>query len=412
MAGVTFVAASSGAVEITQGLLTLENVDISAANGRRALQMRGALELLAPPNQSTPERTSLDAAARERLAALGYTGGVADVKEGSPLPDPKDKVKVYALITSAKAAAKAGRLPEAIAQMRAVVEQDPGIMDAYIGLGDWLIRSQQPASAVAAYKRALALKVDDEVAFGKLVGACRTAGAGREALRALDVFRAGLDANPRNPQAWYQLAVQALELGETKTAEAALLRALEVNPRLAQAHNALAALAYTRGELDVAEKRVREALAITPDLPTGRYNLGRVLEAHGQLAQAIEMYKAELSTNPKHGRAHLRLAQILKRQGDHAGYLDSLRRGVEQAPDSGACYFLLAHERLRAGDAEEASRLARRGLQLEPASELSPLGHYVLADVYGARGQAALAATELARGRRLEAASAEHTGSD
>ena len=370
------------------------------------------MESLAPPSQRAQERTSLDAAARERLAALGYTGSVADVKEGARLPDPKEKVEVYALIASAKAAAKAGRLQEAIAQMRAVVQQDPDIMDAHIGLGDWLLRSQQPAAAVAAYKRALALKVDDEVAFGKLVSACRAAGGEQEALRALDVFRAGLDANPRNPQAWYQLAVQALELRQTKTAEDALLRALEVNPRLAQAQNALAALAYARGELDVAEKRVHEALAITPQLPTARYNLGRMLEARGQLAQAIEMYRAELSTNPRHGRAHLRLAQILKRQGDHAGYVDSLRLGVEQAPQSGGCYFLLAHERLRAGDVEEALRLARRGLELEPASEISPLGHYVLADVYRSRGQSALASTELARARRLEAASGPRSGSD
>ncbi|HSD29394.1 MAG TPA: tetratricopeptide repeat protein, partial [Vicinamibacteria bacterium] len=156
----------------------------------------------------------------------------------------------------------------------------------------------------------------------------------------------------------------------------------------------------------------REALAITPDLPTARYNLGRVLEAREQLAQAVQMYQAELSTNPRHGRAHLRLAQILKRQGDHAGYVDRLRRGVEQAPESGGCYFLLAHEQLRAGDAEDALRLARRGLELEPASELSPLGHYVLADVYRSRGQAALASAEVARARRLEAASGRRPGSD
>lgn len=389
-----------------------ETVDISAENGPRAERMRAAMESLAPPGQRAPERTSVDAETRERLAALGYADGVADVKEGARLPDPKDKVAVYALITSAKAAAKAGRLPEAIAQMRAVVQQDPGIMDAHIGLGDWLLRSQQPAAAVAAYKRALALKADDEVAFGKLVSACRAAGDEREALRALDAFRAGLDANPRNPQAWYQLAVQALELAQTKTAEDALLRALAVNPRLAHAHNALAALAFARGELDVAERRVQEALAITPQLPTARYNLGRVLEARGQLAQAIEMYQAELSTNPRHGRAHLRLAQILERQGDHAGHVDRLRRCVEQAPGSGGCYFLLAHARLRAGDVEEASRLARRGLELEPASEISPLGHYVLADVYRARGQSALASAELARARRLQAASTERSGSD
>jgi arylsulfatase A-like enzyme/Tfp pilus assembly protein PilF len=389
-----------------------EKRDVSAANGLRAERMRAALGSLAPPDQPAPERKALDAGARERLAALGYAGGAVDVKEGALLPDPKDKVGVYALMTSAKTAAKAGHVQEAIAQMREVVAQDPGIMDAHIGLGDWLLKAQQPAAAVAAYKRALALKVDDEVAFGKLVGACRVAGNEREALRAIEVFRAGLDANPRNPQAWYQLAVQALEMGQAKTAEDALQRALDVNPRLAQALNALAALAYSRGDLDEADKRVREALAVTPHLETARYNLGRVLEARGQLAEAAAMYRAELATNPRHGRAHLRLAQILKHQGDQAGYLEVLRRGVEQAPQSGGCYFLLAHERLKAGAVDEALRLARRGLELEPVSEISPLGHYVLADIYRDRGQAGLAASELARARRLEAGSKQGSGTD
>lgn len=389
-----------------------ETVDISAANGARAERMRAALESLAPSSERAAEPANLDAATRERLAALGYVGGVVDVQEGARLPDPREKVEVYALINSAKAAATAGRMQEAIERMRTVVERDPYIMDAHIGLGDWLGSEQQPAAAVAAYKRALALKVDDEVAFSKLVSACRAAGMEAEAVRALEVFRSGLEANPRNPQAWYQLAVQALELGQTKTAEEALLRALEVNPRLAHAHNALAALAYARGDLDVAEKRSREALAINGELPTARYNLGRVIEARGHLGQAAQMYQAELSANPRHGRAHLRLARIRERQGDHAGYVDGLRRGIEQAPESGGSYFLLAHERLRAGDINEATRLARRGLELEPSSELSPLGHYVLADVYRARGLTAQASRELARARRLEAASTQGSRSN
>ena len=98
---------------------------------------------------------SLDAETRERLAALGYVGGGADVKEGGNLPDPREKVEVFALFISAKAAAKAGRLQDAIAQMRTVVRQDPNIIDAHIGLGDWLLSRRQPAAAVAAYKRAL-----------------------------------------------------------------------------------------------------------------------------------------------------------------------------------------------------------------------------------------------------------------
>ena len=43
------------------------------------------------------------------------------------------------------------------------------------------------------------------------------------------------------------------------------------------------------------------------------------------------------------------------------------------------------------------------GLKLAPASEMAPLGHYVLADVYNRRGRPGDAAREVAMARSLEA---------
>ena len=389
-----------------------EKADIVA--GERAARRADArgMESLAPAGQKAPEPASLDPAARERLAALGYAGGVADVKEGARLPDPREKVEVYALMTSAKAAANEGRLKEAIALMRTVVEKDPDIMDAHVGLGDWLLRSGQPAAAVAAYKRALALKVDDEVAFGKLVAASRAAGDEREALRALEVFRAGLDANPRNPQAWYELALKALELGQTKAARGRAFPRGGGEPAPRPRPQRAGRARLREGEIDVAEKRVREALAISPGSRPPATTWGacsrrgasspRRRRCTGPSWPPTRGTAARFSGWPRSSSG----------KGDEAGSVATLRRCLAQAPESGGCHLLLAHERLRAGDIEEAMRLARRGLELEPASEISPLGHYVLADIYRGRGQASLASTELARARRLQAAAAGRSGSD
>jgi tetratricopeptide (TPR) repeat protein len=77
---------------------------------------------------------------------------------------------------------------------------------------------------------------------------------------------------------------------------------------------------------------------------------------------------------------------------------------VEQAPEFGPCYWYLAREELNRGRLDEAADLARRGLQAQPVSDVAPLGHYVLADVYNRRGEPAKAQEELSKARKLEAA--------
>jgi hypothetical protein len=77
---------------------------------------------------------------------------------------------------------------------------------------------------------------------------------------------------------------------------------------------------------------------------------------------------------------------------------------VSKAPDFGACYWYLAREELGAGRLQEAADLARRGLEAQPVSEVAPLGHYVLADVYTRQGEPARAQEEVGKAQRLEAA--------
>ena len=51
---------------------------------------------------------------------------------------------------------------------------------------------------------------------------------------------------------------------------------------------------------------------------------------------------------------------------------------------------------------DEAARLAKKGLEFAPKSEMAPLGHYVLADIYNRQGRPREAAQEAERGRELE----------
>jgi arylsulfatase A-like enzyme/Flp pilus assembly protein TadD len=383
-----------------------ETKNIYRGFSARAENLRLRLEELTRQESGvTPERRSLDPETLQRLAALGYVGNVIDVDASAVLPDPKEKLPLFAMMNAAKRLAQdEDKVEEGVARMREVLRRDPKIMDAQITLGNWLLRLRKPDEAAEAFKQALALKPDDDIALGNLASVLMAHGKQQDALAALEVFRTALRVNPKNPQSWFQLARLYLDMGRVDEARSSFTEALAANPKQAAALNGLGAIAFENGELPKAETMVREALALEPRLRTGRYNLARIREARGDVAGAEALYREELETYADNGRARFNLAQIRRAQGDRTGYLSELNDCVAKAHEFGACYFYLAREELDAGRLDPAADLAKRGLEAQPRSDIAPLGHFVLADVYSRRGEGAKAEAEAAKGRKLEAA--------
>ena len=193
-----------------------------------------------------------------------------------------------------------------------------------------------------------------------------------------------------------------------KDAEDTFHQALEANPKMGAALNSLGVIALSRGDSDAAEGLVRRGLELEPDLRTGKFNLARIREARGDVTVALDLYREELERYPDNGKARFNIAQIYRERGDRGDYLRELSASIEKAPEFGPSFFFLARERLSAGDLEVAADLARRGLAAEPGSEVAPLGHYVLADVYTRQGQPAKAQEEVEKAKRLEAALRSH----
>ena len=89
-------------------------------------------------------------------------GGGPRVAPGAVLPDPKDKIALFGRIGEARALAKSEKFDDAVAAMRAVIAEDPGIIDAHIALGGWLAELKRPDEAIGAYRRALEIEPDNE----------------------------------------------------------------------------------------------------------------------------------------------------------------------------------------------------------------------------------------------------------
>lgn len=379
-----------------------EKTNVFKANSKRAEGLRVALrELEGPVAAAVPERQKLDPETLQRLAALGYVGNVADVDPTEVLPDPKDKIDIYRRMHLAKDAGQEDHLEEAVRQMESVLAEDPKILDAYVTLGNWYGKLHRPDDAIATFKRALVLKPDNEIAITNLARIYRARG---QSQNAIEGYQAALKLDARNPQNWFQLATLYLDLGRVKDAEETFHQALEANPKMGAALNGLGVIALSRGDSAASEKLIRQGLELEPDLRTGKFNLARIHEARGDVQSALALYREELERYPDNGKARFNVAQLLRERGDRDGYLRELNASIEKAPEFGPAFFFLAREQLSAGSLDAAADLARRGLAAEPGSEVAPLGHYVLADVYTRQGQPAKAQEEVEKARRLEAA--------
>ena len=94
----------------------------------------------------------MDPETRERLAALGYIGSFthAPRQAGDTLPDPKDKIEIFNLMTSAHEDSGKAEAGSAIARLQQVVAQDPNILDAWVMLGNEYFRQQDYRDAAGA----------------------------------------------------------------------------------------------------------------------------------------------------------------------------------------------------------------------------------------------------------------------
>jgi arylsulfatase A-like enzyme/Tfp pilus assembly protein PilF len=345
---------------------------------------------------------AVDPETRERLAALGYIGAFAQTARtaGTALSDPKDKIDIFNLMTAAREAGDGGG--QMIARLQRVLSQDPGILDAWVMLGNEYFRHADFDAAAGYYKRALDLNPSYDLAIVNLAGAYRSMGNYTAAVLGYERY---LEADPKNAWIRYQLGELYVDLGELDKAESAFRQALADDTRVAAARNALGVVAFRRGDLQSAEQHIRAAIAQKPDVRLAHFNLALIAERRGDITSAIALYQREIDTQAGAYKAAFNLGRLHEQLGDRAAQEAAFRKALEINPRFAEGYFYLAKLYLdEGGRLDEAIDLARRGLEIGPDSEFAPLGHYVLADIYSRRGMHAAAAREASLGRAREAA--------
>jgi tetratricopeptide (TPR) repeat protein len=183
---------------------------------------------------------------------------------------------------------------------------------------------------------------------------------GAKALQADDLEHAeaelglALEYNPRFTEAWVNLGLVELRLGNYERAHHDFRKAIELNPDLPAPFHGRGLLEEKTGELEKAEKSYREALKVDPGFGPARVNLGRLLFARRDYDGAREQFLrlTEVAPDVVEGWSGL-VEAMLRLHRDHEAdqLLDKAREKLGERP---ALVLLVARRLLRQGDVSSA----------------------------------------------------------
>ena len=382
--------------------LEKENLAQQRAGTVRRLQ-RQLEEIVTESSASGVQRqeaVGVDPKTQERLAALGYLGGVkVNIDPSQPLADPKTKIELHNLIQSAERLSQQGKLLEAYEAVTRALASDPDILRAHYLEGSLFQKMDQPHRAAASFREALKRDPLYKAAAFQLAMTYLQLGRTDEAATG---FRRVLEIDPRDNKSYYLLAKLLIERRDFAGALEILDRAIESTSDTAPYHNLRAECYIELGDLDEAEAEISTALGIKADLPRAHYYLAIIREQKGDIQGAISAYENEVRLFPHDYRTFFNLAILYGRVGETGKQIEHLEKAVKLNQKFAEGYLRLARAYLDANLPENAMPLARKGIELRPPRPLASFGHHVLAEAYGRLGHTQQAERELAIAKNLE----------
>ena len=207
-------------------------------------------------------------------------------------------------LDSVRARLEAGEYLQAVTELEAVIEDDPGNSGAHFLMGQAYNQNGDLLKAADAFRTVLALEPDNGAAHHNL-GV--TLFQMRDPNAAATEFLAALELDPDDPDTRYQLGATYLILAlSAGTPDAELLdqataefeAALETQENMPEALIGMGNIHIQRQDFEAAVDALKQALEEVPDSPEAHYALAQAYMLIGDEAQACETYGHFIELGP------------------------------------------------------------------------------------------------------------------
>lgn len=142
---------------------------------------------------------------------------------------------------------------------------------------------------------------------------------------------------------------------------------LEVDPLNTALHDDLALLAMEAGNTTLAAEHFREVLRLKPNAASAHYNYGNVLLITGRTSDALAQFTQTLGLEPTHGLAHQGLGLALLRLGRMDDAAAALEQAARLLPESVDVAYNRGVVNQQRGHQDEALAAYERVMRLAPA---------------------------------------------
>ncbi|MES2354466.1 MAG: tetratricopeptide repeat protein [Pseudomonadota bacterium] len=209
-------------------------------------------------------------------------------------------------------AIQVGKSEVAIELIGKALKLRPDFPEAYINLGNALSDQNRLDEAIACYRQAIKFKSDAAEAHNNLGMALRDQGKLSDAIAC---YRQAITFKSNNPEAYVNLGNALKEQGKIDEAIACYHQAIQCKPDFADAHNSLGIALKNQGKINEAIICYRQILTFQPDNAAAHNNLGAAYKDQGKLEEAIGCYGVAIKYKSDFAEAYINLGNALKVQG-------------------------------------------------------------------------------------------------
>ena len=254
------------------------------------------------------------------------------------------------------------RLPEALALVEELAEDDPEDLGAYMAIATVYERMDEPDQAEQVLRDALEHHPGRLVLYSRLARMRRAAG---DAEGEAEIWREVLAERPHHYGTLVSLGEALIALNDLEGAIEVYIEIAEHYPDDHQALRRLAQLEFTAGRYEQAAARLTIALARSPERSEYAYSLGQVQRGMSEDDLALESFARVREDSPVYVEARIQIATIYEEREQYGLALEEVE-GIRRLRTNRAFDFHVAALRARAGDFEGGVELLEQMLSANP----------------------------------------------